>query len=315
MADGFDKMSEMAGALDTKYSNLGAVAEGMWRKFEVGIAPAGEAILGFVNDNLPAVEGLVNSVSGAVVTFIGQIPLAFAATKKAWDEDLGGMRTAAEEFMTLDQDFEVFWGKVNSAFDEGGQSNEDSWAEFLANSTNVFTSWVRLTLETLGTFFENWGNTQDAWQALTEGDWSTFWASIGGNFENAFDAMLNYIEFVFGVNLRDYLVQGMTDAWDGMKDTWNDIKEWWDNTFGGLFGSAPSSFTPDFAVVNPANRTGGYNQVPSLNPGAFSGQGSQWQMQPESATNNIVVNMTNGGYEHGFSAGEGILDAMRFRGQ
>src|SRR4030095_15406878 len=32
--------------LDSKYTNLGSVIEGMWRKFQVGIAPAGGAVLG-----------------------------------------------------------------------------------------------------------------------------------------------------------------------------------------------------------------------------------------------------------------------------
>jgi hypothetical protein len=317
MADAFDKMSDQAGTLDTKYSNLGSVIEGMWRKFQVGIAPAGEAMLAFVNENLPMIEGVVNSVSGMVVNLVGMIPLAMAGVKKIWEEDLGGMRTKAEEFMTLDKDFELFWIRVNSAFDNGGQSAEETWSTWLANTLGAFTSWVRMVLDTVGIFFENWGRTQDAFHALMTGDWDEFWKSIGGNFEGFANILLNFVEFVFGPNLRNGLVGAMNGAWEGLKDTWNDIKEWWDSTIGALLGGS-SNFTPTPSGFNQQNAPGLNNQqiIDDILGGAgnFKLQGNAFQESAPSTVNQIQVNLANGGYESGFSAGEGILDAMRYRG-
>lgn len=313
---GFKDLDGAVESLDSKYTNLGGAAEGMWRKFQMGIAPAGEAMLGFVNDNLPAIQTVVDGVSGAVVDFINAIPVAFAEARKAWDEDLGGMRTSAENFMTLDKDFETFWGKVNNSFSEGGESNEESWAEFLANSTNVFTSWVRLTLETLGTFFENWGNTQDAWGAIFTGDWSTFWSSIGANFENAMDGLLNYVEFVFGVNLRDYLVGGMWSSWEALKDLWEDFSDWWANTWGSLVGMAP-----DIPAIRTPNlpQSNAQQFLDDLNLGVNSSSFSGLQPQAQGATYNfgnivVPVNAAADPYQAGKDIGRGINDELRARG-
>jgi len=240
------------------------------------------------NDFANGIQGTINTVTGIIQTNAGWWRLA-------WEVNLGGMRTSAEDFMTLDQDFTRFWVRVNAAFTQGETQNSTDWATWLGNTLGVFTNWVRFALDTLGIFFDNWGRTQRAWHALTQGDWTTFWTTLGGNFEGAMNVILNFVEFVFGPNLRNYFVKGMTDAWDGMKQTWNDIQNWWNSTIGALFGQTVA-ITPSFAVVNPANTGGG------ASASAASG-----------TVNNIVVN-TTGGYDNGVAAGDGIVDALRFRG-
>jgi len=250
--------------LDSKYTNLGSVIEGMWRKFQVGIAPAGEAMLGFVNDNLPLIEGVVTTVSDAIVGVVNKIPEAISGIQEGWNSNWGGMRTKAEEFMTLDKDFAIFWERVRQVFTDGEATTSEDWGTWLANVFGLFTNWIRFFLDTLGIFFTNFRNTQIAFHDLMKGDWSGFWAAVGANFEGAMNVILNFVEFIFGPNLRNYFVKAMTDAWDGMKDTWNDIVEWWNGTIGALFGKT-ASITPDFGVVNPLNVPGGLPGTPNIN--------------------------------------------------
>lgn len=231
-----------------------------WALYDVLPADLKERWLEFAGD----VQGTLNTITGLIQTNAGWWRLA-------WEVNLGGMRTSAEDFMTLDQDFDRFWQRVNASFQTGEDQQKQDWATWLANTLGIFTNWVRFALDTLGQFFDNWGRTQKAWHALMLGDWGTFWSNIASNFEGAMNIILNFVEFVFGPNLRNYFVAAMNNAWDGLKATWADIVNWWNSTVGALFGQmAPAGITPNFAIVNPAN-TGGASNNFTIHQ-SFSGQ-------------------------------------------
>lgn len=239
-----------AASLDSKYTSLGSVVEGMWRKFEVGIAPAGEAILGLVNDNLPQIEGMVNTVSGLIVTAVGLIPLAISSARETWDSDWAGIRSTWESFANeMPEKQEEFWREWNKAFGDGSQENEDAWEQFFANVFGRVHSWGTFTQDLLILILKNWNNTTDAWQAAWAGNWSEFWTNIGENFSNAFDTLLSFLD-IFNLGFKEKMIGGLQDAWNGLKSLWTDVAGWWNSTFGGLLGFDP-------VTVNPGSGGGG----------------------------------------------------------
>lgn len=239
-----------AASLDTKYTSLGSAFEGMWRDFQVGIAPAGEALLTLANDNLPAIQGVVNTVSGAIVTAVGLLPLAIAGAHKLWDEDWAGIRTTWEDFANeMPKKQEEFWVEWKEAFGHGSQENEDGWEKFFAGVFGRANSWGTFTSDLLILVLKNWNNTTAAFHALSLGDWSTFWSSLGENFTNAFDVLLSFLD-IFKLGFKEKMVGGLQDAWDGLKSLWTDFAGWWNDTFGGLLGLEP-------VTVNPGSGGGG----------------------------------------------------------
>jgi phage-related protein len=310
-------------SLDSKYTNLGSAAEGMWRQFEMGIAPVGEAILNLVNENLPLIQSVIDTVSTKVVEFVNLIPPAIADVRKKWDEDWGGMRTTAEQFATDMPDVLAgMWAEIDALFGREGAETKTDWESlwngmtsfFTGVTTFIFTEFTAL-IKMLRLGLQNIG-------ALLSGDWQTLWNGFTEFFNTWADFFLNIIEFTFGPALRDKFVGALHSAWDGMKDVWDDIKEWWDNTFGWLLGQnfSSSSFTPsNLGIVNPQNQ--GYapttqSALDSINYGYNSSQfhGVGFPQAQTSNATTINVNLQNGSYDQGFATGEGVLDAMRFRG-
>lgn len=88
-------LSEMGNAtesLNAKYTNLGSVGEGMWRRMEVAIAPVGGVLLGLANDAMPAVEAGFVAAQPYIeqgATWLGtNIPMAVGALSVAWNDQL-----------------------------------------------------------------------------------------------------------------------------------------------------------------------------------------------------------------------------------
>jgi hypothetical protein len=261
---GIADISEM----DTKYTSLGGVIEGMWRKFEVGIAPAGEAMLGFVNENLPAIQGVIGTVSGKVATFIGMIPLALMGIKKGWDEDWAGMRTTVTEFSTdMPVALAKMWLAIDTMFQTEGESTGDGWERFVEGLSTTTSSWLRVVIdswtEAILSITALWG----AWSAAFRGDWEGFWSGLAQFYEHTFNQILNWIEFVFGPELRNNIVGALNWAWDGMKEIWESISGWWGETFGKLFG-AISPFTPSEGGISPENLQAPWEKIPIVAPGS-----------------------------------------------
>ena len=248
-------MAEMEGAADslnTKYDTLGSFFEGLWRQVQVGLEPFGAALLTLANDNMPALQGAFNTLQGNFYTGIGWLRLA-------WDANLGGMRDSAMNFMTLDQDFALFWARLNLLFGEGEQEQAEGWAAWLSGIADFGTSWWRLTLTNWGLSFEALHYLQNAWTALMGGDWEGFWDNLAAYANTAMDIPLNYIEFVFGHGLRNQMVTAMHGMWDAMKEIWNNIDLWWSERLGKLldfFGMLPddSPFGFNSAVAVGASR-------------------------------------------------------------
>jgi hypothetical protein len=315
---GIQSITEM----DSKYTSLGGVIEGMWRKFQVGIAPAGEAMLGFVNDNLPAIQGVVNTVSGAVVTFIGQIPLAMESVRAAWDEDWAGMRTTVNTFTAeVPGQFQIFWAEFKSIFDVGGNDLAVNWDLLWGFTLPGFvTGLVNVVLAQLTEFTRAINGIFTALYSLVTLDWAGFWGGLGDTMNAATNGMLNTLEFFFGPELRNKLVGSLTVAWDDMKKLWEQISEWWNNTLGSLIGiEAPAirtSSPSDFGIVNPLNQSmEEINSINRLAPGGFSG----FPSQPAGGSYNINVGgvtVGNGGdpYDAGREVGRGVTDELRKRG-
>jgi len=311
----FDEIEGATASLDSKYTNLGSVVEGFWRQFEVGIAPAGEALLQFANDNLPAFQGAVNTASGIVVTVIGYIPLAVADMRIKWDEDWGKMRTTLTSFTSeIPGQLQIFWTEVQNIFNVGGNNVKVDWELLWGyNVIRALTDAITLALAEMTEFTRAINGLFKAFYALFHADWAGFWAGLEQTANAATDDMLNAIEYVFGVEFRNSIVSGLTYAWDGMKEMWTAISGWFASTFGTLSSWVMPNITLPAGGGGGGGGFGGssgFNNMPSLTPG-------DWPISASAAagvTNHINVNMAGGGYDQGFAAGEGIVDAMRFRG-
>lgn len=279
MSDNFANVEGSTDKLDAKYTNLTSVVEGFWRQFQVGIAPAGEALLGLVNENLPALQGAVTMVSGAVVAAINLIPVAIAETRKKWDEDWAGIRTTWEAFAAdLPKQQEEFWGEWNEAFNSGSEENKQDWESFFGGLFGGTLRWVSTILELFTTFLGNWNNTTKAWHALTIGDWSTFWASLGANFTAAFDVLLSTVD-IFDKGFKERMVGAFQSAWDGLKGMWNDFATWWNSTIGSLpgmgLGIINMSGPPELNTQQTINDILGKGSLGVINP---LNQGANAQM-------------------------------------
>lgn len=247
--------------LDQKYTSLGSVIEGMWRKFQVGIAPAGEAMLGFVNENLPAIEGVVNSVSGAVVTFIGMIPLALAGIQKGWDEDWGHMRSTIDTFTAeVPDQLEVFWAEVQLLFDSEGRQLAADWGLLWGFTLPGFvTGLVNLVIAQLTEFTRAINGILQILYSVVTLDWSGFWNGLGATMLAVANGILNVVEFFFGPELREKLVGAFSWAWQGVVDFWTSTIAPALNTMREAlpFGWGGDGSPSDLGIVNPANQRNG----------------------------------------------------------
>lgn len=318
---GFKDLDGAVESLDSKYTSLGGVAEGMWRKFQVGIAPAGEAMLAFVNDNLPAIQTVVDGVSAKVVEFIELIPAALAGIKTGWDEDWGGMRTTVTEFAdAAPKELEEMWISIGDLFAQNGQSTSEGWENFLGGLTTGVSGWILATLDSWGMAFQSMGALWDAWSALFRGDWEGYWTNLGEFYELTMNQMLNWIEFFFGPEFRNAIVGGLTWAWDGMKDMWDAISGWWNSTFGSLgLGGVGQS---DLGIVNPQNMPQSNSQQ-FLNDMNLGLDRSKYEgvTYPGASTSSYKfgdINVNVGAGVDPYSAGRqvvsGINDELRARG-
>lgn len=301
--------------LDSKYTNLGSVAEGMWRKFEVGIAPAGEAILGFVNDNLPAVQELVDGVSSKIVEFIQAIPVALTEMHTKWDNDWAGIRSTWTEFKdALPNEQAAFWAEWNRTFDTGSGENQTSWEDFFRAVFGTVTGYGTLIIENWTLTLAIIGSSWRAFTAIFRGDWQSMWSETYTFWNSITDEFLNVIEFSFGADLRNAFAGALNGIWDTLASWWDTLKSWYNSTIGSIPGMTQLSGSPDFAIVNPDN-VRRINQINSGGSGGFGGDEPQAQAQGNTTINNITVNQQNGSYEQGWATVDGVLDAMRFRGQ
>jgi len=86
------EMGNATESLNAKYTNLGAVGEGVWRRLELTIAPVGGVLLGLANDAMPAVEAgfiAVQPYIEAGAEWLGvNLPIAVNALTTAWNTQL-----------------------------------------------------------------------------------------------------------------------------------------------------------------------------------------------------------------------------------
>lgn len=255
----------------------------------------------FVETAVTNISALVESLSGTFNTISGRITTAMGWIRLAWDVDLGGMRTKAEEFMTLDKDFELFFQRLNLVFSNGQAENDQSWATWLANTIGVVTSWVRVVLENFGMALLNIDNMFGQWQAVMSGDWETFWELVKNNFENALTGVLNFIEFIFGPGVRDMIVFSFGGILVELQATWAGIVAWWDGVKSFIDGIRSSlglggASLPSF-------------DAPSLNSGGSFGSTSSVTTGPINVTFNGPVSE-----QTVRSAGNTIQQELRRRG-
>jgi hypothetical protein len=243
------------------------------------------------DDFANGIQGTLNTVTGTIQNTMGWIRLA-------WDTDWGGIHTTWTEFAAdLPNEQATFWAEWQKTFNTGSKQNAVDWETYLGGLGTFAAGWWRLTVA-------NWTLSL----ALIRGEWQTFSSLFKGDWEgtwNGFkealfavtDIILNYIEFVFGPNLRDKFAGALNGVWDTLKSWWENVQSWWNSTVGALFGMmAPASLpTPNFAIVNSANTSGGGG-----------------------TTNNTTVHVNvNGGsdpYQTGQQVGAGVSQELRARG-
>jgi hypothetical protein len=303
--------------MDSKYSNLGSVFEGMWRQFQVGIAPAGEAMLAFVNENLPMLQGAVSTASGIVVTMIGNIPLAITAMRVAWDEDWAGMRTTITTFVNeVPVALQGMWTEIDLLFQREGDETGEGWENFWEGLSTFFSGWVLVVIDSWTEAIRSIRSLWEAGAALLSGDWEGFWDGMYNYMDSIANQILNFIEFWFGAELRNSMAGAMQGMWDGAKEKLAEMLQWWQNAWVPFRNMLPFS-----EPVNPNSPFAGLGDSGAAVIDNFQ-KGMEGRLSQLAGVGNtapstnyaINVNMGNGGYENGFATGEGILDAMRFRG-
>lgn len=237
------------------------------------------------------IQGTLNTIAGTIQTTMGWIRLA-------WDTDWGGIHTTWTEFATdLPNEQARFWEEWNKTFTSGSTQNANDWEGFLGGLSTFLTGWWRLTLENWTLSLTMMRSIFNTISDVMKGNWGQLWEDMKTALFSFTDIVLNYIEWVFGPNLRDKFAGALNGVWDTLKSWWNDVQTWWSSTVGTLTGvSLP---TPNFAIVNSAN-TG--------TPVGGGGPGNG------GTVNNITVNTTGGSYDQGVATGEGILDAMHYGG-
>jgi hypothetical protein len=317
MADAFDAMSEQAGTLDTKYSNLGSVFEGMWRQFQVGIAPAGEAMLVFVNDNLPMLQGMVNTVSGAISNMVGSVLLGITALRTGWEEDWGGMRTATEKFSEeMPVALQGMWDEINLLFGREESEMQFSWELFWGNMWRNATTRFVYFIEVFTGLLRVLRTALAVGSAFIDGDWEAFWGGLYDEVEAWGDLLMNEIEFSFGLDIRNAMGNALQGMWDAAEEKLNAMRDWWNSAWGTFRDILPFSEPKDPA--SPFRNLGdsGAAMIDNFQKGMDSRLSELVGIGGSTNSTNysINVNMAGGGYESGFAAGEGILEAMRFRG-
>lgn len=310
---GIASISEM----DTKYTSLGTAAEGMWRKFQLGIAPAGEAILGFINENLPLITQVVETASAAVVEFIMLIPAGMAEVRRLWDEDYAGIQTTLTEWQaTATQQHNVFWMEWKKTFGEGTNETRFTWEELWRLLIESATESHADMNEELIFGLRYIRIQREIWSSLFIGDWQGTWDAILEMGDLALNRLTSHMG-QFGIDAREIIVDSLNNVWEGMKSVWENVIKWWESSFGWLINKIDGTEWKKFEAV----------PAPTQNQSWPNTSGMDWLEQnwdkyefkpstPASTSNatTINVNLQNGGYEEGFAAGEGMLDVMRSRG-
>lgn len=310
-------------ALDTKYTNLGSAAEGMWRKFTVGIAPAGEAMLGLVNDNLPEIQGLVDTVSTKVVEFINLIPVAIKDAREAWDEDFAGMQSTWKTWRTeVVDDNETLWAEFNQTFGDGVGGIKFKWEDLFSYLLETELQQQQQSKANLTTWLQIYQGEVQLWTGLIKGDWNQFWGGVELTATTVTNSMLAELTTWFGPGLSTALAGALNTGWEGMKTKWNEIAIWWNNTFGGILGIEAGTFQPDLGIVNPENlpKSPSQQYLDDLNMGIDRSQ-YEGVTYPGASTStykfgDIIVPVAAGvdPYSAGVAIGKGINDTLRQSG-
>lgn len=334
----FEKMDASLTTLDTQYNTLGDVAAGMWRKFQVGIEPAGKAILDMVNDNLPLITQLVESASAGVVKFVNLIPGAIADVKKKWDENWAGMRTTYTEWeATTTQQNAVFWMEWNRTFNTEADETTFTWETMFRNLSQHAAEQSNAMNEQLINGMKYLRMQRQFWGSLIVGDWESMFDAMGDLADHALDWILERTGD-WGVSAREVIVGALNNMWEGMKQVWEDIDKWWSGNLGKLldtFGLLPESRSqwgwdepPPPPVIDPSKGT--VNPWNQRNWNSREGDSMDWlnenwreyeaPMQPQSSINSgnsyaISVSLNGSATEQdGRAVGAGILQEFRARG-
>lgn len=280
---------------------VGLAFQTFYDNLDSGLGPleaARQAIYDVLPDDLKQKWlDISGDIMGTLNTMVGNVQNAMGWIKLAWDSNWHDMRVTIDTFTTeTPGQVQMFWDEVKRLFTVNGAQLNSDWAFLWGyNIVSALTGAVTVIIANATLMFTALNGIFHAGYSLIHGDWQGFWDGLYDVAESVTDAMLNMIEYIFGPNLRDAFAGALNGVWDTLKSWWSDIQSWWNSTVGSL----PGMMATPLAIVNPVNVSGGGG---GGGGGGFSG-----------TTNNIVVN-TTGGYDNGVAAGDGIADALRFRG-
>lgn len=301
LSDAMTSLADMEGAADSlnqKYDTLPEAFEGIGRKLGLAFSPLGETLLGLINTSLPT----LSTTAEGMAAFVSQ---KIETLRTAWEEDWGGIRTAATTALSdIQTASETFWQEYNRTFNKGGEQNQQSWAGWIAAAEERLGGFG-VYLLTQGTeFLRLWRNTQQLWLGLTSGDWSTVLSAIRGNFDGWADVMLNIIEVTFGPGMRNQIAQVLNDTWDLFTGWGTQLSEWWTNFWSAfqlpswLTGETP--LTPNIQVPSaPAPvQPEPVPETPGFTPGPPPGWVGPWNprigtgLNPPGGVSSINVYIT-----------------------
>lgn len=284
---------------------LGGALTVFYGKLDEGASPL-SAITAAIRSMLPEdmqpkFDKLTGDIAGTFNTIVGTVQTTMGWVKLAWDTNWGDVRKTWEDFATeLPRKQEEFWKEWNRVFGGASTQNANDWEGFVSGLFGITTRYLTLIVTnwtlTLGIF----RSSLTAFSALFSGDWETMWNATYTFWTSLMNQYLGFID-VFFPNFRTKLIGAFTGPLNSIKEAWQGFVNWWNSTVGAIPG------VPSFGGSSSSMPS--YN-APSLTPG-------NWPKSASAAAgqiNNINVNMAGGGYENGFAAGEGIVDAMRFRG-
>lgn len=248
-----------------------------------------------------------------------------AGLKEAWNTNWGGMQTTVNTF-TKDVPVALteFWKEVNLLFNKGQEEVEVSWQEWLTiRLSEGLSGWSLAMLDTWTKTFRGFRELGAAGQALIKGDWDTFFASLYSAFENILvDPILNSIEFTFGPNFRNSIINALNGFWPLMNEWATNLTNWWNEFWakftlpGFLGGGDTSTITPPTIPTTPTTPSTPITP-PTTTPTGPGGQapgGGAWPIPPSPLTINVDARGSQNPAEVEQRAGMGVLRAARAAG-
>ena len=259
----FDKTKQTMEELNSiKYDSFSEAIAGIGRQFEVGLLlPLGDSILpllnefaNFINDNMPLIQSVMETVMGAIgsiiqsletpINFIIGCISALVQTITNWVNDNGdkieevkgtfeGFKTKVDEvFNNVKGLLDAFVGAFTKVWETYGEDISkfisDVWEGIKNTIDGAFTIINDLLTIFTALFSGNWEAVWDGLKKLAEDAWNKLTQWFEGALD-IFNQIVNGASTLFediGESIIDFILSGLKSAWDEIANWFSDKINW-----------------------------------------------------------------------------------------